>query len=234
MKRSDWISILALIISIIACIITWLRIEVYTTNDTFVGVIAGFIGACATILVGTQIYNSIDTKNTINKLNETLNNKIKEQNSNYVSRMRDIKVLNNELKYELNQIKKELELAKKERALSEERLKISIAKARAIAFSSIQPFSSYANYFISLKSCLEIGDHKEVAGILKNMKITTKIIERKLNKNESIATTLIEKCKKLDYNSLKNYPLSSLIEHEYTECHNKLLELIKMIQTKTN
>ena len=96
-------------------IISRLRGEIYTTNDTFVGVIAGFIGACATILVGTQIYNSIDTRNTINKLNESFNSKIKEQNTSYDSRMRDIKVLNNKLTYELDQIKKELTQAKEER-----------------------------------------------------------------------------------------------------------------------
>lgn len=230
--KKNWISWLALALSIAACIITWLRVEIYTTNDTFVGVIAGFIGACATILVGTQIYNSIDTRNTINKLNESFNSKIKEQNTSYDSRMRDIKVLNNKLTYELDQIKKELTQAKEERALSEERINISIAKARAIAFSSIQPFSSFANFHQCLISSLKIEDHESIKNILRNMKALVKITESKFNKGESITTTLIDKCKKLDYNSLKEYQLSVLIENEYKECHNKLLELINKIQAK--
>ena len=230
--KKNWISWLALALSIAACIITWLRVEIYTTNDTFVGVMAGFIGACATILVGVQIYNSIDTRSSINKLNNSFNNKIEELDSNYDKRMRDIKVLNNELNYELNQIKKELTQAKEERVLSEERINISIAKARAIAFSSIQPFSSYANFHQCLIRFLRMEDHKGIKNILRNMKALVKITESKFKKGESITTTHIEKCKELDYNSLKEYPLSILIESEYNECHNKLLELINKIQAK--
>ena len=44
---------------------------------------AGFVGACATILVGVQIYNSIETRNSINKLNESFEKKITEINSNH-------------------------------------------------------------------------------------------------------------------------------------------------------
>lgn len=230
--KKNWISWLALALSIAACIITCLRVEIYTTNDTFVGVIAGLIGACATILVGTQIYSSIDTRNTINKLNESFNSKIKEQNTSYDSRMRDIKVLNNKLTYELDQIKKELTQAKEERALSEERININIAKAKAIAFSSIQPFSSYANYHKCLIGFLRIEDYENVANILKNMKALINNIESRRTKGEQIKSTLIEYVKKLDYNSLKKYPLSALIENEYKECHNNLLELIRKIQTK--
>lgn len=67
MKRQNIISWIALVLSIIACIVTWVRIDVYFTNDTFVGIMAGFMGICATILLGAQIYNSIDTRNSINK-----------------------------------------------------------------------------------------------------------------------------------------------------------------------
>lgn len=62
------VSWMALTLSVIACIITWLRIDVICTNDTFVGIMAGFMGACATILVGVQIYNSIETSKKIKEL----------------------------------------------------------------------------------------------------------------------------------------------------------------------
>jgi hypothetical protein len=230
--KKNWISWLALTLSIAACFITWLRVDVYINNDTFVGFMAGVMGACATILVGTQIYSSIDTRSSINKLNESFNNKIKEQETSYDSRMRDIKVLNNKLTYELKLIKKELAQAKEERALSEERINISIAKASAIAFSSIQPFSSFANFHQCLISSLKIEDHESIKNTLQNMKVLIKITESKLKKGEPIANSHIEMCKKLDYNSLKEYPLSILIESKYNECHNKLLELINKIQAK--
>lgn len=62
------VSWIALVLSIIACIITWVRVDVYFTNDTFVGIMAGFMGACATIVVGAQIYNSIETSRKIKEL----------------------------------------------------------------------------------------------------------------------------------------------------------------------
>ena len=79
---------------------------------------------------------------------------------------------------------------------------------------------------------MKIEDHESIKNILRNMKALIKITESKFNKGESITTTLIDKCKKLDYNSLKEYQLSVLIENEYKECHNNLLELIRKIQTK--
>ena len=60
--KNNWVSLLALLISFIALIITFLRIEVTISNDTFIGIIASFIGASTTLVVGAQIYNSIETR----------------------------------------------------------------------------------------------------------------------------------------------------------------------------
>ena len=68
MKKQNIVSWIALALSIIACIVTWVRVDVYFTNDTFVGIMAGFMGACATILVGVQIYNSIETSRKIKNI----------------------------------------------------------------------------------------------------------------------------------------------------------------------
>lgn len=70
MKRQNIVSWIALALSIIACIVTWVRVDVYFTNDTFVGIMAGFMGACATIVVGAQIYNSIETSKKIKEIEE--------------------------------------------------------------------------------------------------------------------------------------------------------------------
>lgn len=60
--KNSWVSLLALVFSIIALIITFLRVDVTISNDTFIGIIASFIGACTTLVVGVQIYNSIETR----------------------------------------------------------------------------------------------------------------------------------------------------------------------------
>jgi len=82
MKKQNIISWIALALSIIACIITWVRVDVYFTNDTFVGIMAGFMGACATIVVGAQIYNSIEAKQSIKELQELHKKHIREMNDN--------------------------------------------------------------------------------------------------------------------------------------------------------
>lgn len=63
--KNNWVSLLASVLSIIALIVTFLRIDITISNDAFIGIIASFIGACATIIVGAQIYNSVEAKRLI-------------------------------------------------------------------------------------------------------------------------------------------------------------------------
>lgn len=71
-KQSIILPWIAIAFSIAAGIITFLDLDkAQITDDSFIGIMAGFVGACATILVGVQIYNSIETRNSINKLNES-------------------------------------------------------------------------------------------------------------------------------------------------------------------
>lgn len=60
--KNNWMSLLALVFSTIALIITFLRIDVTISNDTFIGIMASFVGASTTLVVGVQIYNSIETR----------------------------------------------------------------------------------------------------------------------------------------------------------------------------
>lgn len=76
--KNNWVSLLALLISFIALIITFLRIDVTISNDTFIGIISSLIGACATIIVGVQIYNSVETKNVKENLRK-MEEKMKEK-----------------------------------------------------------------------------------------------------------------------------------------------------------
>ncbi|MDM8232284.1 hypothetical protein QUW56_02580 [Phocaeicola barnesiae] len=72
MKKQNIISWIALTLSIIACIITLIRVDVTVANDSFISMIAGFMGVCATLLVGSQIYNSIETSRRIKELDDKL------------------------------------------------------------------------------------------------------------------------------------------------------------------
>lgn len=227
MKKQNIISWIALILSIIACIITWVRVDVYFTNDTFVGIMAGFMGVCATILVGVQIYNSIDTRNKIETINKTFDEKIDKLDSNYDSRIRDINVLNNNLTYELEVLKKELQQAKIERETSEKKIGISVVQTRALAFVSTQPLSSFVNFYKCLCFYLEKNNPKKIQSILNNMDSLVKIIENNSKKGIKLNLKLEDYIRRLDYESIKKYPTAELIQKTYVKIHHKLIDIIQ-------
>lgn len=76
---SFWLSLLAFVISLVALCVFICKVEPYSvvTIDTYIGVIAGFIGISVTLLVGYQIYNAVDLRQRISaveKLRESLEN----------------------------------------------------------------------------------------------------------------------------------------------------------------
>lgn len=71
--KYSWMSLLALVFSILALIITFLRVDVTISNDTFIGIIASFVGAAATIIVGAQLYNSIEARRLMNDIRDRQN-----------------------------------------------------------------------------------------------------------------------------------------------------------------
>lgn len=230
MNKINLISYIAIILSITACIITWLRIDVTITNDTFVGIMAGFMGVCATILVGVQIYNSIDTRNSINKLKEKIEQQIKELNSDYNNRLADIKILNNKLQYDLAELKKELQQAKDDRILSEKEIKYNTTRATGLAFVSIQPFKSYANFYRCLQIALEINNDKLISNAISNMRSLSIIITNRINKGEEISPILMNKIKNFDFKTIEKYQLSKLIEKEYNEIHNNMMKIVNSLK----
>lgn len=226
------LSIWSICLSAFAFIGAFLRVDVYFTNDSFVGIMAGFMGACATILVGVQIYNSIDTRNSINKLKEKIEQQIKELNSDYNNRLADIKILNNKLQYDLAELKKELQQAKDDRILSEKEIKYNTTRATGLAFVSIQPFKSYANFYRCLQIALEINNDKLISNAISNMRSLSSIINNSIKKGEKISPIYINKIKNLDFKKIEKYQLSKLIEKEYNEIHNKMLNIIDSLNNK--
>lgn len=228
------LSIWSISLSAIAIIVTMVRVDVYFTNDTFVGIMAGFMGACATILVGVQIYNSIDTRNSINKLNESFEKKIKEVESNDHKRIGEIQILNNQLQYDITELNKKIEQDKEEREEKEKMTEYYIDRARAIAFIPTQPFSSYANLHKCLIDALQMKNEKLISNTLTNINTLVLIIEKKINKGEALNCSLIDKVKNLGFETIKEYPSAFLIKKEYTDIHNKIVKIINSLQPNPN
>lgn len=82
-KQSIILPWIAIALSITACIITFLDLDkAQITDDSFIGIMASFIGVIATILVGVQIFNSIETKQSIKELEKLHKKHIQEMNDN--------------------------------------------------------------------------------------------------------------------------------------------------------
>ena len=79
---SFWLSLLAFVISLVALVVFIFKVEPYSvvSSDTFIGVIAAFIGISVTMVIGFQIYNSLDLKSKINAVEE-LKKTVEEQKS---------------------------------------------------------------------------------------------------------------------------------------------------------
>lgn len=56
--KSNWISLLAILISISTFFTFFIRLEPFTiTNGAMIGVVIGLMGVCATIMVATQVFH---------------------------------------------------------------------------------------------------------------------------------------------------------------------------------
>ena len=177
-KQIIILSWIAIALSIIACIITFLDLDkAQITDDSFIGVMSGFIGACATILVGAQIFNSIETRNSINKLNESFANKITEINSNHRKHIRELKVLNNQLKYDISELNKKIEQAKEERTSNENKIQSYIYRVKGMTLEKQQPFTAILAFYRGLKCSLESNDITTINNALQDLETCVKRIE---------------------------------------------------------
>ena len=150
-KNVSWNKILnisSICFSSIALIVTVIRVEVHVENDTFVGIMAGFMGACATILVGVQIYNSIETSRKIKGL-ETLQNKI---NS-------------------------DIEFLKEEKIKLEHYTNYKTFISLGVATSKERPVFALLRYFKALKEALVLNEASYINRALSNIEIVCKRIQ---------------------------------------------------------
>mgnify|MGYP000103002747 CR=1 FL=1 len=200
--KKNWISWLALALSIAACIITWLRVEIYTTNDTFVGVMAGFMGACATIIVGFQIFNSIETKRDINELKESYKIKISD----------------------IEKVQKELENQIKDSKIKELTIESFAYQAYAITIYQEQPFTAYSVFYTALKLVLESNKNGHISTAINNH--TTLSYRIPQIEYKEINKIGIDDVKNINLEELKIYQSYDLVKIEIIENHKKIIDYI--------
>lgn len=199
MKKQNIVSWIALALSIIACIITWVRVDVYFTNDTFVGIMAGFMGACTTILVGAQIYNQIENKKQIEKtrkLQELLN--------------------------------KDLESSKSQWTKSEKRIEALLQYTHGIALYDENPIYTFEYLYSALKSALLYCTPNEINHIMHDLNATSIQIEKKFNEKVDNRQKIYYSIKpeEMEPESLSEYPYYALIHKNYSEAYKRYYKII--------
>lgn len=68
MFKNESLTAAAFILSLLAIVFSVANLKFSPSTDTFIGIMAGLMGVCATIMVGFQIFNSIDTRNKLQEI----------------------------------------------------------------------------------------------------------------------------------------------------------------------
>lgn len=232
-KQSIILSWVAIAFSITACIITFLDLDkAQITNDSFIGIISSFMGIIATILVGVQIFNSIETRNSINKLNDSVETRVKEVESNYHKRLREIQTLNNKLQYEITELNKKIEESKNERTQNENIMQAYIARAHGVSLIDIQPFSASIALYHGLQKALENNDAEVTESILHDMEVIVNRMRKKASKNINKAHA--NQLEIISPNTLENFQLYPIIKIRYTNLFNSLQQIKQLINESEN
>jgi len=191
-KKLYLLTIGSLLISIATLCIFWVRIEPFEfSNDSFIGTIATFIGICATLIVGWQIFSSIEVSRKMEE-NEKLNNDLNTQLSEtkLITKEQDerIKYIYNKQKLldlVLKKQTKELETEKIEREKQNKIFNAQLFQAKGYAFSQIQPQTAYYCFIraLSIFSELKMSVCFEV---LNDLQVCTNSIKQILDEIQTL------------------------------------------------
>lgn len=203
--KNNWVSLLALVISVLAVIFVSFHVEVTVTHETFIGIVASFIGAAATIIVGLQIYNSVESN----------------------KKLAHIEVMQTELK-------KELDDAKHGRKRNELIMQSGIYRAHALSLLAIQPFTTYFKLFELLELALKANDVELIDAILQNMNAVCIRIEKSENKAGIRQVHMDKIFQECSLNRLEEYEQYPLIKDKYQGIFNKIEKYISDIKEKTS
>lgn len=166
MKKKNWLNFIAIIIAVISLGFSLIKVVPNSTfnNDTFIGVIAAFIGISVTLLIGYQIFNVVEVRDKISKLNalefklQELNQK---ENYNYnVSQGNTLLVQGISVLYFVN-TKDSIKYLDKEPFSDEER-NLQISGAIASLYTSIYYFlqsdmSKIDNAIVNIKIGIKLN-----------------------------------------------------------------------------
>lgn len=197
MLKNDSLTAASFVLSLLAIVFSVANFNFSPSTDTFVGIMAGLIGVCATIMVGFQIFNSIDTRN---KLQEIANLQDK---------------LNNEL------IK-----TKKENEITVIRNRIGQNRAYGLSLHIIQPFHAYISFFKTLSDALLINDIEEINSAIHDLEVLIAKLIKRPAKNIKFTDKEINYVIQCNFESISNHPSAMLIEKQYKDIFLKVVDYI--------
>lgn len=225
-KLTLLLSIVAITISLgigIVLLLITLKSKEIASSEAFIGAIGGLMGICATIIVGFQIYNSVE-----------INQKIKELNLLYDKRFNEFKTQQIELSGIISQTKKELVNAKASNKKEVSTLQSYVRMVQAIAISENQPFSAFFSWYYAMKYAVIADEPKTIKLIIENMEELYKYIKalEEQTLHQYINTdnqTTIEEIKMIN---IKNMPTSDNyreIQDKFEYFVSDIIQIVKKI-----
>ena len=224
--KNNWVSLLALVLSIIALIITFLRIDITISNDTFIGIIASFIGVCATFIVGTQIYNSIEARRLMNDIRDRQNKLDTDIKEAYKT------IGNIDAKIEnFNLLKAEFDDKIKSAESKFNDLYSFAAFIQGFTIFEEKPMEAYKNFIDALYWGLGSIRHSAIEPSLNCMENIVEELEQKFIKNSIVDDWDIQIDKiPISLNNLKKHPRYTEISKRVEYIENRRTELVKKIE----
>lgn len=154
--KSFIISIIIITIALILAV--WIKADLTTISESFISMVIGLMGVCATIIVGFQIFNSID-----------MNQKIKEQNFLYGKRFDELTARQRDLESIISQTKQELTNAKTNNEKELLSLQSYVRITQAIAITERQPFSAFNSWYHAMKYAVKADNSNTINLIMDNL-----------------------------------------------------------------
>lgn len=201
MLKNESLTAASFVMSLLAIVFSVAKFNFSPSTDAFVGIMAGLIGVCATIMVGYQIFSILDTKN----------------------QLKEIKELQSQLKFELASIKADNAILKRKNRFSE-------CNIGGITLSIIQPFDAFKAFHEALLIALSINDINNTEKALSNLEKQTFELIKKWNEGEKFNYSDLEGILQLTSTKIEENELSKLISSRYEYVTTKMKELITNIK----
>lgn len=144
----------------------WIKADLTTISESFISMVIGLMGICATIIVGFQIFNSID-----------MNQRLKEQNYLYNKRFDELTARQRDLESLISQTKQELTNAKTNNEKELSSLQSYVRIAQAIAITERQPFSAFHSWYHAMRYAIKAENSNTINLIIDNLEILYRYIK---------------------------------------------------------